>query len=169
MYVYFKFADSVLTCEEYPRVLSVIVMKSNNLENMCNKWEINTAEDGTFTLSFIFAKYCNCDNSINTCCIDYDEYECYNCGTSKTSIKHGDKVYLQNSGSMDIVCVKPEPEFCQLCEVDGYPNIYKWVNDEKNKCIFALHIENDMLSDGNISDQIDKIQSSCHITFTENI
>ena len=82
--------------------------------------------------------------------------------------KEGDNLYLQNSGSIDIVCVKPINKFCQLCEVDSYPNIYKWVNDD-DKCIFALHIKNDMLSDENVSKEINIIQTSCHITFTECI
>ena len=64
MYVYFNLTNSVLTCEEYPQILSVEEMKSNKLENMCNKWEKNVSEDGTFTLSFRYNKpICDCDNS----------------------------------------------------------------------------------------------------------
>ena len=170
MYIYFKLTNSVLTCEEYPQILSVEEMKLKQLENMCNKWETNVAEDGTFTLSFKYKKnVCYCDNSDYIHIIDYNNYECYNCGTPKISMfKEGDNLYLQNSGSIDIVCVKPTNAFCQLCEVDGYPNIYKWVNDD-DKCIFALHIKNGMLSDENIYNEIDIIQESCHITFTECI
>jgi len=50
MYVYFKLTNSVLTCEEYPQILSVEEMKLHKLENTCNKWEKNVSEDGTFTL-----------------------------------------------------------------------------------------------------------------------
>ncbi len=170
MYVYFKFANSVLTCEEYPQILSVEEMKLNNLENMCNKWEKNIAKDGTFTLSFKYTKnVCGCDNLCYIHLEDFGNYECYNCGTPKKQIlKEGDNLYLQNSGNFDIVCVKPINIFCQLCEVDGYPNIYKWVDDD-NKRIFALHIKNNMLSDINISEEINILQTSCHITFTEFI
>lgn len=169
MYIYFKLTNMVLTCEEFPQILSVEYMKLNNLENMCNKWEKNISEDGTFTLSFRYNKpVCDCDNSQYIHIIDYDDYECYNCGISKTSLKEGDNLYLQNSGSLDIVCVKPINNFCQLCEVNGYPNIYKWVNNN-NKCIFALHIKNNMLSDENVSNEINIIQQNCHITFTECI
>ena len=178
MYVYFKLTNSVLTCEEYPQILSVEEMKLNKLENMCNKWEKNVSEYGTFTLSFRYNKpVCHCDKSsqhsnyINL--IDYVEYECYNCGIPKTSFfKEGENLYLQNSGSIDIVCVKPIYKLCEvkdypiLCEVNGYPNVYKWVNDDDN-LMFALHIKNGMLSDENISDKINIIQENCHITFTE--
>jgi hypothetical protein len=169
MYVYFKLTNYVLTCEEYPQILSVKEMKLNKLENMCNKWEKNISEDGTFTLSFRYNKpVCDCDNSQYIHIIDYDDYECYNCGISKTSLKEGDNLYLQNSCSIDIVCVKPINNFCQLCEVNGYPNIYKWVNNN-NKRIFALHIKNNMLSDEDVSNEINIIQQNCHITFTECI
>lgn len=125
MYVYFNLANSVLTCEEYPQILLVEEMKLNKLENMCNKWEKNIAKDGTFTLSFRYTKnICDCENLCYIDLDDYDNYECYNCGTPKTSmVKEGDNLYLQNSGNVNIVCVKPINTFCQLCEVDGYPNI----------------------------------------------
>lgn len=169
MYVYFKLTNYVLTCEEYPQILSVEEMKLKKLENMCNKWEKNISEDGTFTLSFRYNKpVCDCDNSQYIHIIDYDDYECYNCGIRKTSLKEGDNLYLQNSGSIDIVCVKPINNFCQLCEVNGYPNIYKWVNNN-NKRIFALHIKNNMLSDEDVSNEINIIQQNCHIIFTECI
>ena len=168
MYVYFKLTNFVLTFEEYPQILSVEEMKFNKLENMCNKWEKNVSEDGTFTLSFRYNKnVCDCDNSQYIHIIDYDDYECYNCGIRKTSFfKEGDNLYLQNSGSSDIVCVKPINKFCKLCEVNGYQNVYKWINDD-DKLMFALHIENSMLSDKNISNKINVIQENCHITFTE--
>ncbi len=170
MYIYFKLTNSVLTCEEYPQILSVEEMKFNKLENMCNKWEKNVSEDGTFTLSFRYIKHeCDCDNSQNIHLIDYVDYECYNCGIPKQSLfKEGDNLYLQNSGSMDIVCVKPTNKFCQLCQVDGYPNVYKWINDDE-KFMFALHINNGMLSDEDISNEINIIHENCCITFTEYV
>ena len=168
MYVYFNLTNSVLTCEEYPQILSVEEMKSNKLENMCNKWEKNVSEDGTFTLSFRYNKpICDCDNSQYIHIIDYDDYVCYNCGTHKSSLfKEDDNLYLQNSGSLDIVCVKPINKFCQLCEVNGYPNVYKWISN-KDTCIFALHIKNGILSDENVSDEINIMHENYHITFTE--
>lgn len=168
MYIYFKLTNSVLTCEEYPQILSVEEMKLHKLENTCNKWEKNVSEDGTFTLSFRYNKpVCDCDNSQYINIIDYNDYECYNCGTPKTSyFKEGENLYLQNSGCIDIVCVKPINEFCQLCEVNSYPNVYKWISDD-DKLMFALHIKNGMLSDKNISNEINIIQENCHITFTE--
>lgn len=83
-------------------------------------------------------------------------------------LKEGDNLYLQNSGSIDILWVKPKNKFCQLCEVNGYPNIYKWISDD-DKFMFVLHIKNGMLSDENISNKINIIQESCYITFTECI
>lgn len=170
MYIYFKLAKSVLTCEEYPQIISIEEMKLKNLENICNKWEKNIADDGTFTLSFRYEKpICDCDNSSYINIIDYDNYECYNCGTSKTQrFKEGDNLYLQNSGNIDILCVEPSNKYCQLCLVDGYPNIYKWASNDKN-CIFALHIKNGMLSDENISNKLNIMQECCHIIFAEYI
>lgn len=170
MYVYFKLTDSVLTCEEYPQILSVEKMKLHKLENMCNKWEKNVSEDGTFTLSFRYNNSaCDCDNSQYIHTINYDDYECYNCGTSKTShFKQGENLYLQNSGNIDIVCVKPINKWCKLCEVNGYPNVYKWISDN-DKLMFVLHVKNGMLSDENISNKINIIQENCHITFTEYV
>ena len=52
--------------------------------------------------------------------------------------------------------------YCQLCEVNGYPNVYKWISDD-DKLMYALHIKDGMLSDENI------IQENCYITFTECI
>jgi len=133
MYLYFKLADSVLTCEEYPQILSVEEMKINKLENKCNKWEKNV-EDGKFTFSFF---------------------------------EEDKKLYLQNSGTQDVVWVKPiKYDWCQLCEVNGYPNVYQWIDIDK-KYIFALHINNGMLSDKDISKEINIIQEKCHIIFTE--
>lgn len=37
-----------------------------------------------------------------------------------------------------------------MCDVEGYPNIYKWVQPD-DTLIFALHIEDNMLSDANVS------------------
>lgn len=156
MYVYFSSKKCVLTCEEYPQILSVENMKLNKLEHLCNRWEKIDNKNGTFTLSF---KY----NS------QYPSMTIYNGATREASFNNGDILYLQNSGSIDIVCVKPIiNEYCQLCLVDKYPNIYKWINND-DKLIFALHIKDDLLSDENVADEIDNIQENCHITFTDHI
>ena len=39
MYIYFKLINAVLTCEEYPQILSVDEMKLNAKDNLCNKRE----------------------------------------------------------------------------------------------------------------------------------
>lgn len=146
MYIYFKLINAVLTCEEYPQILSVDEMKLKLKENMCNRWEKNDNEDGTFTLSFKYKKEeCSCDNS------QYIDNECYKCGRHKIQpFKERANLYLQNSGSIDIVCVKPINKYCTMCDVEGYPNIYKWVQPD-DTLIFALHIEDNMLSDANVS------------------
>lgn len=168
MYVYFKLMNSVVTCEEYPQILSVDEMKSNNLQNLCNKWEKNVSKDGTFTLSFKYKKpICDCNNSQHVNMFDYDNYECYNCGTCKTLLfKEGDNLYLQNSGNIDVLCVKPTNKFCKLCEVDGHPNVYKWISND-SKLMFVLHIKNGILSDENILNEINIIQENCYTIFTE--
>lgn len=71
-------------------------------------------------------------------------------------IKEGDNLYLQNSGNMDIVWVNLDHKFCRICEVDGYPNVYKWVNAHDGKDVFALHIKNNTLSDENVNIDIIK-------------
>lgn len=175
MFIYFKSIQAVLICHEYPYVLTVEKMKLEKLEHMCNKWEQHVSEDGTFTLSYKHDKLvfeCDCDHSQDIHVFGYDNSMCFNCNRpKKTHFKDGERLYLQNSGSIDIVCVKPTNHFCQLCEVDGYPNVYKWTSDsfEYDKLIFALHVKDGMLSDENISDNIDSIQEQCHILFTECI
>ena len=170
MYIYFESIGKVLTCEEYPQVLSIDIMKAKKLEYMCNKWQKNILDNGNFTLSYKYKKEtCNCDNSSYTCLDDYDNYECYNCGRYKSKEYEEDtNLYLQNSGSIDIVWTKPYPSFCELCEVNEFPNIYKWINDT-DKAIFALHIKNDMLSDDNIINEISNMKKLCHIKFNEYI
>jgi len=186
MYIYFRSIHSVLTCEEYPQIVSVEEMKSKQLEAMCNKWEKRECGDGNFTLSFRYTKHtctCDCDNN-NSSYVDlpdYHTYECYHCGIPKTSaFKEGDNLYLQNSGHMDIVCVKsnpnPNPLFCQLSQVDGYPNVYQWANKDTinntikdDARIYALHINNNRLSDENVVKEINVIKDSCHITFTNDV
>jgi hypothetical protein len=96
---------------------------------------------------------------------DYNEYECYNCGRHKIQqFKEGDNLYLQNSGSIDIVCVKQTKKYCDICEVKGYPNIYKWVQPD-NTFTFALHITNNQLSDAHVSES----KEYCHIEIAEVI
>jgi hypothetical protein len=178
MYIYFKLINAVLTCEEYPQILSVDEMKLNSQEYICNKWEKNDNDDGTFTLSF--KEYdeftCDCDNSQYVDVEDYNDYDCYNCGRFKMSrFKERETLYLQNSGSMDIVWVKPleayftREENFTICEVEGYPNIYKWSREDRDedKPIFALHVKNNMLSDENIVSNINSIKEYCYIEFTE--
>ena len=100
---------------------------------------------------------------------DYEDYDCYNCGVQKNhTFKDGTHLYLQNSGHMDIVCVKPNNAHCSLCEVDGFPNVYKWVNNDKT-CIFALHAEHGRLSDANIADKMDVAMDQHSIIFTDKI
>lgn len=170
MYIYFKFANSVLTCEEYPQILSVEEMKLNNLENICNKWDIDVWVDGTFTLSFKYTKHiCECDNSCYTHLDDYGDYECYTCGIPKPELyKEGDNLYLQNSGNMDIVCVNPSPNFSLLCPIPGCHNAYQWEN-RKNTCIYALHIRNGMLSDADVSNDIGILRTTGRMFFTERV
>lgn len=172
MYIYFKLINAVLTCEEYPQILSVDEMKLNAKDNMCNKWEKNDNEDGTFTLSFKYEKeLCSCDNSQYVDLNDYTDYPCYECGRPKIQkFKEGDILYLQNSGSIDIVCVKPIELYCKICGVEGHSNIYKWFQpDNDNTRIFILHIKNNMLSDENVSKEIDLLKEYCHIEFMECI
>lgn len=162
MYVYFKSSNSVLTCDEWPQLISVDTMKSNHLEHMCNKWEKNDATDNTFTLSFKHTKNAYEDEDDDS---ENDEYS----KKSIVSAMENVDFYLQNSGNMDIVCAKPTNRGCQLCEVDGYPNIYKWIDvRDDDRCIFALHVTtNHELSDANIKNEIDVIKDSCHMTFVE--
>lgn len=174
MYIHFKLLNAVLTCEEYPQILSVDEMKLNSQEYMCNKWEKNDNDDGTFTLSFKYNDFtCDCNNSQYVDLADYKDYGCYNCGKSKMPrLTESETLYLQNSGNIDIVMVSPiqyyftsETNFT-ICEVEGYPNIYKWTQGDDNQ-IFALHVKNNMLSDANIVSDINSIKEYCYIEFTE--
>ena len=171
MYIYFKSLNVVLTCEEYPQLLSVNYVKDNKLEYLCNKWQKNDTNDNKFTLSYKYEKItCNCDNSQYTQLKDYNIYECYNCGREKSQkFLENTDLYLQNSGSIDVVCVKPQQSFCELCNVDNYQNVYKWTDTYDENLIFALHIENGMLSDRNVKDKIDNNKDLYQIIFTETI
>ncbi len=197
MYIYFKYENAVISCDEYPEVFSVDLVKNLGLENRFNKWEKKDNEDGTFTLSYKFEKKtCNCDNSPYEHITDYHLYECYNCCRLITPpFEEGTDLYLQNSGHMDILCANSQQKFCQLIEVIGYPNIYKWTESSSPENIFALHLTKhyfepkemfkeyfsdedilqlrmaDQLSDSNIKDKIsdEEMQKSCHIIFTEYI
>jgi hypothetical protein len=168
MYIYFSSTNSVITCEEYPQLLSVEEMKLNELEYKCNKWEKKYNNDGTFKLYFTpFKHMCDFDNSQYNMLEDFDKYECYDCGVLKCEEEYD--LYLQNSGTQDIVCARKNKTFCNLCEVPGYPNIYKWT-DPDNSLIFALHCNDDnYLSDKNISENIDEIKDLCKISFVESL
>ena len=170
MYVYFESTKSVLTCEELPQLISVENMLLQGLENMCNRWEKNNNEDGTFTLSFPYKTLicqCYCDNSMYQELDDYNDYKCYNCGIPNTNkYEEGDKLYLQNSGILDIIEANSYNECCKLCQVNGYSMIYKWDNKTHNQ-IYALHVNNGRLSDKDISNNISLMYENCKIEFKE--
>ena len=158
MFVYFKSENLVLTCEFIPQLLSVEYIKQNGLENICNRWEKLDTMNGTFRLSFVPVR-CNCDNSQYVHYDDYNDYECYHCGITKWS----ERLYLQNSGSLDILCADKYNDFCELCEVTNYPNTYKWHKDDN---LYVLHISDKRV----LSDKyIENIDNSCHITFVDSL
>lgn len=192
MYIYFKSYNSVLTCEEYPHIMSIEYMKSNKLENLCNKWEKYVFIDDTFTLSYKY-KYeppsCNCDNSDNYVC-----YLCCNCGTpSMPHIKEGTQLYLQNSGnSISSLWVKPINSYSgrdynlYLCKLDGYPNVYKWETNKDCLSLPVIHISNGSITDADVREKLNFIQDmerwmpeethddidffeKCQIIFTEHV
>ena len=155
MYIYFEKLNYVITCELYPHVLSVEEMESNSLQDMCNKWEKHDNPDGTFKLLFKYV-------------LDIDE------GCVKAFVE-GDVLYLntvklaffEEGKSLNILCVDIDDRFCNLCEVEGYPNIYKWTKQYDSS--YVLHITNGgRLSDIHVSN-IQDIQDSCYIIFTEDI
>jgi hypothetical protein len=172
MFIYFNASNSVLTCEEYPQIFSIEYVKEHNLEHMCNRWIKNDFSNGTFTLSFINIKEtCDCDKLKYRYAIDFENYDCYECGRYKNKFENNINLFLQNSGHMDILCVKPYRLIRDyLKKVDGYENVYAWSNNEKN-LIFALHNEDGILSDCNIYDKINKNENieNAFITFVENI
>lgn len=169
MYLYFKSIHAVVTCEEYPDLLSVEEMKANQLEHRCDKWEKTDNADGTFTVSFKYERRtCNCDHEQRSSFKDDDLFECYNCGIKSQPWNEGCRLYLQNSGNLDIVCVKPSERFSKMCEVAGYPDIYKWVHPNE-ALVFALHVKNNMLSDENVANALDTVQESCHLVFTDQV
>jgi hypothetical protein len=64
---------------------------------------------------------------------------------------------------MDILCVDLSSRFCDICEVEGYPNIYKWKKPYDSS--YVLHIKDD----GKLSDRhVSNIQD-IYIIFTEYI
>lgn len=172
MYIYFSSNNSVLSCEEFPQVLSVDFVKTKNLEHLCDRWEKQVNPDNTFTLSFKYQKeICNCDNSQFTQLEDYNNYECYNCRRYKLNgIEEGVNLYLQNC-CRDILHVNTLQHGCQLIEVSGYQNVYEWLPTNKsNRKMFALHVtEDDRLSDKNIMDKIDSMTDNCQMIFTESL
>ena len=181
MYVYFSLINSVLTCEEFPELLNVEEMKENNLEYLCNKWEKTDLENGQFTLSYLYKNMCRCDRTANVAYVnycDFNNYDCYNCGKPKMNAPpEGTRVYLQNSGSVDCVWTNSNSRGCELCTVEGYPNMYQWIPETptdygyqyKKDCIFALHRENGLLSDADVSKKIALIQEDSQIIFVENV
>ena len=178
MYIYFKCLESVLTCETYPQLIPIDEMKLNLMEEMCNQWEKTENElDGTFTLSFKHTQIGiehGCDNTPYMHLNDYNVYECYNCGIKKTEqedkVGVGTPLYLQNSGTQDVVCVKPTLNpWCHLCEIPGVPDTYKWATPTDGHLLFALHVKNNMLSDEDVSDKLDSIIGYCQWILTENV
>jgi hypothetical protein len=158
MYIYFEKLNYVITCEEIPQVISVEEMESKSLQNMCNKWEKHDNPDGTFKLSF---KY---DPNTNIEIDDINLDDSSDSSHSSEGFDEGDDLYLQNSGFQDLVWVYLTDTFCDICEIEGYPNIYKWIypND------YVLHIKDGELTDCSVSN-IQDIQDSCYIIFTEYI
>lgn len=76
---------------------------------------------------------------------------------------NGTRMYLQNSGSIDILASKPCNMFCHLKEVPGQQCVFQWVGHEN--LIFALHVT----ADGHLSDSDMKGNlhlDCCHIVFT---
>ena len=57
-----------------------------------------------------------------------------------------------------------------MCKVDNLKNTYQWFNED-NSGVFALHIENNMLSDMDISEEIqqNKNLDNSHIIFAEHL
>jgi len=182
MYIYFDKLKAVITCEEYPEVLSIEKMKECKMENLCNKWEKTEVNDGQFLLSYKYKKNtCDCDNSTYTTYSDYDDYDCYRCGRLKVApFEDGTVLYLQNSGSIDIVCTKPHSRWNEICQVEGHPNVYQWIprdDDKYGPSAFVLHArniaestsrylsDNDMIKELSANENID----NCHIIFAESL
>jgi len=150
MYIYFEQLNCVVTCQEFPQIISVEEMELNSLQNVCNKWEKQDNPSGSFKLYYQYYghEYYN------------KLYQIYN---------RNEYLYLHHSYNENILSVKPMNRFttfCNLCEHEGYPNIYKWVCN--STFIFPLHIKDGKLSDCCVSN-IKDIQDSCYIIFTEYI
>ena len=172
MYIFFDKLNAVLTCEIFPRVLLVDEMKADKLEYLCDKWEKKDTENNKFTLSYKYEKKtCLCDNTAYENISDFELYDCYNCGRLKKEIfENGIDLYLQNSGSQDIVWSDPNNKFCEMCTVNNLKNAYQWFNEDY-RGVFALHIENNMLSDMDISKEIQQNENldNTHIIFVEDL
>jgi hypothetical protein len=165
MYIYFSKINSVLTCEEYPQILSVEVMRKQKLENICNRWEKKEIiKNESFKLFYKnFKETCDCNKSGCEC----DVYECYNCG--KSINEKVDEMYLKNSGHMDIVITGKEIEWCELHENKDFKNIYELnTTYDANYC---LHMDknSNLLSDNNIKGLIEELEDNCYILFVDNI
>ena len=170
MFIYFKSIDSYLTCDEYPTLMTEKIIKQYNLESKCNKWMKTNDNDGRmFVLSYEYKKQiCDCDNSMFSEHLN-SLYDCYLCKKLKSNLHDGEMLYLQNSGTEDIVCVKQNVTLnCVLKEIDGHPNMYAWANHDENN-IHTLHVQKSnttfYLSDSN--GKVDEMD--CHMIFTNDI
>ena len=156
MYIYFDKLDACITCDPYPSIISVEVMKKHNLQYLCNQWIKTTNEDNSFHLSFNYS-----GDLVQEGCI----------------IKNGTNLYLQNSGCMDILIAGENCETFNLCEDNDYPNVYRYVNSiHKKDNKFAIHCESHearecfKLSDMDVASKLREDKefiNNCHIQFTE--
>lgn len=187
MYIYFDKLNYVLTCHEFPELISVDEMKKRKMEEECNRWEKKCSKNGSFTLSFSYIKY---DNS------QYEHITKYNNFFSRNQYsvfkselykyQYNTNLYLQNSGDMDVLQCKPQMTYANyFYELPDYPNIiayllinvpsygilYHYINESYDKTIFALHIKNNRISDSESSEIIKKKENNenFHIIFIENV
>lgn len=181
MYIYFPKLNSVLTCEPFPQIIHVDSMNDSEYKNafVCDKWEKEDTMDGKFVLFYKYANTCDCDplSDLKGHVPDYDEYGCYNCGRPKVGpFKEGEKLYLENCGSQDAIWTTPIKPYYngnvkayEVCEVHGYPNVYKWANcDPEHQ--YILHREkNGRFSDINMYDTFKDNLDNCEIIFTDKL
>lgn len=157
MYIYFDKLNAVVTCEYYPSIIPVDYMKEQKLEYLCNQWVKTTNKDNSFHLSFTYS-----GDLIDDSC----------------TLEHDIVLYLQNSGHMDIVISGERCEEFNLCEDDEYPNVYRYVNTNREEYKFALHCDKHgtrdiyRLSDNNVASELKKDKDFiqyCHIQFMETL
>lgn len=159
MYIVFDKLGLALACNDYPELHSIEYAKQN--KSIFNKWEIvDIKDDGKFRLGFknYIGMWCYtgcCDNSKYVDIYDFEEYECYNCGTMKRneSEKEGVFNYLGNSRTSDILwCIPSIPHNVYIIEVPDEPNTYMFIDDKDidryNKYKYVLHVADD----GHLSD-----------------